>query len=240
MQTYNLHANKKQPKVEVRNLLAPVHEFQLCAVGGTGTGKTNALMSMLINHMSFDRYYIYSKHIDDPKDVYVDPLIPFLDKTEKQLQKKLKDPDFKMLWCGDSYDDIPSVKEYDRNYKNILVVDDFMTDVVKKPEKLIEIFVSGRHQNLSVIFLVQRYNEIPPDIRGNTNYFCLFEMRNKLENMLIARDLAMGVSYDEFLKMYQEAVEERFSFFVIDKKTDIPMLRYRKKWDGIFTGIKNQ
>lgn len=233
MQVYNLHAHKKKPNVEVRNMFAPVPPFQLCAVGGTGRGKTNAMLSMLISAISFDRYYIYSKHLDDPNDVY-DILFNYLNKTEQALKKKLKDPDYQMVWWGNTYDEIPSVDEYDGNYKSVLLVDDFMNEMDKNSKKLKDIFISGKHKNVSVIFLVQRYNEIPPTIRSNTNYYCLFEMNDRLEDMLIAREQSLGISYEEFLRIYHEAVKERYSFFVIDKKTDYPMLKYRKKWDGVF------
>lgn len=233
MEIYNI-SKKKQP-APCRNELAPKNPFRLLCCGPTGSGKTVAIGSMIINDLYYDRVYIYAKHINDEDDIYGD-LIKFLLKAEKKMQKKLKDPNFKMIWIGNKYDEIPSVDMFDPNYYNLLIVDDFMN--VKKQQKINDIFTDGRHSKVSIIYLTQRYTSVSPVIRSNCNYFMFFEFPNKTEMMLIAKEQATDLSYDELQQLFMDALHEPYSFLVIDRKTQDKSCRYRKKWSELFFGFE--
>lgn len=236
MEIVNLHKRKKA-KGDVRNVFAPVHPFRMLVTGPSGCGKTNMCCSMIMNNLTFDRVYIYSKHIDDEEDVYGE-LKTFFDKIERRARKKLKDPEFQMAWYGNEYIDIPDVNVFDPKYQNLILIDDFMNE--RHQDKIYELFTSGRHKNLSVIYLAQRYNKVNPVIRANCNYFCFFEMANRLESQLIAREQASDLDYDMFIELFRKSTTEKYSFFVIDRKTEHFCLRYRKKWDNLLINCDGQ
>ena len=48
--------------------LLPKHPFRILMVGGSGQGKSNLLINMVYKPMvAFDRLYVYSSMIDQPK-----------------------------------------------------------------------------------------------------------------------------------------------------------------------------
>lgn len=230
MEIYNLHSKKKHD-TEIRNVYAPQGEsWRMLLCGPSGCGKTNLCASMIINNLVYDRVYLYSKHLDDEDDVYVD-IIKFLEKVQNKIRKKMKDPEFQMYWFGNKFEDIPEVTEFDPNYKNLILIDDFMNE--KHQEKVHDLFTSGRHKKLSIMYLSQRYLNTDPIIRANCNYFVLFKVPTNTELRLLSMEQATDMDYNDFKNIFSEAVADPYSFLVIDRKTPEPCLRYRKKFDGL-------
>ena len=54
---------------------------------------------------------------------------------------------------------------------NLVVYDDVMFDKQTNPAR---IFSRGRHKNADVIYVAQRYTQIPKVIRDNCNLLCVF------------------------------------------------------------------
>ena len=44
-----------------------------------------------------------------------------------------------------------------------------------------ELFIRGRKQNISLVFITQSYLKIPKDVRLNTTHFFIMEIPNKRE-----------------------------------------------------------
>ncbi|KAL3890573.1 hypothetical protein ACJMK2_002855, partial [Sinanodonta woodiana] len=63
----------------------------------------------------------------------------------------------------------PSVD--DQRVNNLVVYDDVMLDNQKNPAR---IFSRGRHKNIDVIYVTQRYTQIPKVIRDNCNILAVF------------------------------------------------------------------
>lgn len=229
MEIYNLHKAKKSKEI-IKNVYAPKNPFRMLVCGPSGSGKTNMVASIILNNLVYDRIYLYSKHIDDENDVYED-MFKVFSKIEKRIRRKTKDPEYQMAWYGNSIDDIPEVTEMDENFKNLILIDDFMNE--KNQEKIHEYFTSGRHKNCSVIYLTQRYHNVHKVIRSNCNYFCFFEMSSRGDVQLIAKEHATDLDYDDFVEIFKEATNEKYSFLVIDRKTDEKCLKYRKRWDNL-------
>ena len=49
-----------------------------------------------------------------------------------------------------------------------------------------ELFIRGRKQNISLVFITQSYLKIPKDVRLNTTHFFIMEIPNKRELQQIA------------------------------------------------------
>ena len=67
--------------------------------------------------------------------------------------------------------DAPSIEDLDVSIKNMIVYDDVMLDKQKNPAL---IFSRGRHKHADVIYLTQRYTQIPKVVRDNCNMICVF------------------------------------------------------------------
>lgn len=234
MEIFNIHALKKQNKEHQSNPYAPHPRARVLMCGTSGAGKTNCLTSIVMHNLDFDEIYIYSKHLNDDNDVY-DILVKFVEKIEKKIRKKCKDDEFKMGYFSDDPDDILDVKELDPSKHKVVIFDDLMNDMNNDKElrnKIIEYFTSGRHANCQTYFLSQRYHNIPAVIRSNADMLVLFNSGSKMEQRLIANEVA-EMPYKDFMEAYDKCMAEPYSFMVIDKHTQKPEMKIRKRFDGL-------
>ena len=67
-------------------------------------------------------------------------------------------------------DDIPTLDEFGIKENILFIFDNFVTDAKSKENKNIEYFcTSGRHLNITSIYLTQSFTNTPIIIRHNTN-----------------------------------------------------------------------
>lgn len=227
---------KKKTNQYIKNYLAPIPSFQFLVSGGTGRGKTMAIINLILHHLKFDRLYIYSRHLYDKNDLYL-PLIQTIQKAEKRIKKKLKDEDYRMLWYSDQFQDIPSYEAYDDNYMNLVLIDDFMLE--PNQDKVIEYFTSGRHRNISTFYLTQSYFSVKRKIRLNCNYLAFFEFASAREVRMISSELCSDKTYDELYEIFKTALDRKFSFLLIDLKTDDPCMKYRRNFNELLLCDEN-
>ena len=64
----------------------PDHPYQILIVGGSGSGKTNALLNLIKNQPDIDKIYLYAKDSYETKYQYL------IDKREKEGLDHFKDP----------------------------------------------------------------------------------------------------------------------------------------------------
>ena len=76
----NKEHNEKWPFI-------PIHPYRILIIGGSGSGKTNALLN-LINEQNddIDKIYLYAKDLSEPKYEYL------IKKSENAETKHLNDP----------------------------------------------------------------------------------------------------------------------------------------------------
>ncbi len=233
MEVINMNSREKtKKKEEYMNFFSPRGNFRLLVCGPAGAGKSTMIASLPF-YIHFDRIYIYSKYLEDEEPYQ--RLIEFVEGVEAEIKKKTKDDNFKMIWTGSDYDDIPFLndEQISANYKNLVIIDDFMNESNKKDGKIAEWFTNSRHKNCSVCFNTQRYHSVNKVIRSSSNYFCFFEMMNSGEISLICREHNLDFDIKTFKKVFNTAINEKYSFLTIDKKTDNKFLKYRKKWDEL-------
>jgi hypothetical protein len=64
-----------------------------------------------------------------------------------------------------SKDDIVNVDDLDKEYQNLIMFDDFVTEADQ--HLIIDLFIRSRKKNCSLIYLTQSYFSTPKDIQLN-------------------------------------------------------------------------
>ena len=218
-----------EEKDKPKHFLLPVQPARILICGPSGCGKTNLLLNLIFKFLKFDRIYIYSKHIEQQK--YRD-LVTFFEDLQEQVLEETGD-DTPILFTGTCLEDIVDVGDLDSSMKNLIVIDDFVTE---KDQKVIsDLFVRGRHKNATVMYLSQSYFMVPRPIRLNCSQLTIFNVDNRKELSLLYNELGTDVDKERFFEMYNKAVENDYSFFYIDRSSKFKPAKYRRNFDELFS-----
>ena len=88
----NKERNEKWPYI-------PDHPYRILIIGGSGSGKTNALLNLINEQNDIDKIYLYARDLSEPKYDYL------IKKREDAGIKYLNDPNAFIL-CFNSMDDV--------------------------------------------------------------------------------------------------------------------------------------
>ncbi len=132
--------------------------------------------------------------------------------------------DFQVATFSSSKDDIVNVDDLDKEYQNLVIFDDFVTEADQK--LIIDLFIRSRKKNCSLIYLTQSYFSTPKDIRLQCNYFVFYNISNERELSEIQRDHCLDIDKETFRTYFNLATSQPYNFFLIDKKSR--ELRFRK------------
>ena len=207
----------------------PYHPYRILIVGGSGSGKTNALLNLINNQPDIDKIYIYAK---DPYEAKYQYLII---KCEKVGLDHFNDPKAFVEYSNDMQDVYKHIEDYNpgKKRKILIVFDDMIADMInnKKPNPVVtELFIRGRKLNTSIVFITQSYFKVPKDVRLNSTHFFIMKTPNKRELQQIALNHSSDVDFKDFMKIYKKCTAEPYSFLVND--TTLPSddpLRFRMK-----------
>jgi hypothetical protein len=177
----------------------------ILAIGGTGTGKTNSLMSFLaFKNDSFYKIILYTGSTGE------EPLYQYL---------KQKIPELEIYT---DINEVPDLKEFDDEYKDkekLIIFDDFINLNKKQMVKINEYLTAGRKFGFSVFLLSQNYVSIPKTIVRNINYFIIFKLNDNVSiNNIIRNHNVEDVDKDKFKDAYKYSTAEKLNFFMIDLK----------------------
>ena len=142
----------------------PDHPYRILIIGGSGSGKTNALLNLIKEQDDIDKIYLYAKNFSEPKY----PLL--MEKRENAGIKHLNDPKA-LIECSNAMDDVyEDIDDYKptRKRRNLIVFDDMITDIMsnKKIQAVMkELFIRCRKQNISLTFILQSYFSVSQDVR---------------------------------------------------------------------------
>jgi len=223
---------KSDMDIDQNDPLMPQHPFRFLVVGGSGSGKTNMVLNLIMTFLKYDRLYLYARDIEEIKYRF---LIKYFKNIQLLLRGKKKIEDNEQIFqYGSEYEDIISVDELDKKKQNLVIFDDFVT--VKKHEKIEEYFIRGRKKNCSIIYITQSYTDVPKKIRLQCDYFAIYSIKSG--NELINLRKEHGGSFpartvnvkDEFKKYFYEATKGKFDFAMIDGRTSDDSLRFRKNF----------
>lgn len=208
---------KRESKVDKnfkKHMILP--NSMICCIGGTGAGKTNALMEFLSRkNEAFYEIVIFTGSTSDE---------PLYNRICEIL------PDTKMFT---DINELPPVTDFEDNKEEekLIVIDDFINLKKTDMKKINEYLTSGRKFGFTVWLMAQNYREIPKTIIRNIQYFILFRLNDNatIENIIRNHNTEM-VPKERFKQMYLQATAVPRDFFLIDLKSTDPRLRFRNNF----------
>ena len=210
--------------------LLPRHPARILICGTSGAGKSNLLSVMILKQLVYDKIYVFSKHLEQKKYSY---LKNHIEGIEEMFKKKYNlNTNIIEAWESD-LTKLPTVEKLDKDYRNLIVIDDFAISSKKEMDRISDLFVRGRHRSTSIIFLTQLYFKCSRDIKLNTTHIILFQSYNKRELISLTTDLGSDLPKGKFKEMYNRILSKNFQFFLIDNTTNDIDRRYRSSWDGL-------
>ena len=134
----------------------PDNPYRILIIGGSGSGKTNVLLTLIENQPDIGKIYLYAKDSFEAKYQY---LINIL---EKVGLKRFNDPRAFIEYSNDMCDVYKNIDEYniDKERKTLIVFDDMIADIIKNKKLnsiVTELFIRGRKLNISLVFINQSW-----------------------------------------------------------------------------------
>ena len=197
------YANENKTVQELRShnlkwTYIPDHPYRILIIGGSGSGKTNALLNLIHTQPDIDKIYLYAKDPYEAKYQYL------INKRRKIGLNRFNYPKAFIKYSNDMQDVYKNIEEYntDKNRKILIVFDDMIADMInnKKLNSIItELFIRGRKLNISLVFITQSYFKVPKDVRLNYTHFFIMKIPNKRELQQIALNHSMDISSKDLI-----------------------------------------
>ena len=153
----NKKHNEKWPYI-------PDHLHRIIIIGGSGSGKTNALINLINEQNDIDEIYLYARDFSEPKYEFL------IKKREDAGIKHLNNPNA-FIECSNTMDDVyENINDFNpiRKRKKLIVFDDMIADIMtnKRFQAIIkELFIRCRKLNISLVFITSSYFSVPKDVR---------------------------------------------------------------------------
>ena len=127
MINFNDYTNENKIKHNPKWPDIPDHPYRILIVGGSGSGKTNALLNLINNQPDIDKIYLYAKNPYEAKYQYL------ITKQEKVELDHFKDPKAFMEYSNDMQDVYKNIEDYNprKKRKRLTVFDDMIADMIK-------------------------------------------------------------------------------------------------------------
>lgn len=255
--------NLKQPPV--KDKILPQHEFSLLIVAAKGSGKTNLICNLLLNHYKgyFHKILVCSPTIEnDPKWEVVKstegilcentklrellgqkhhvkgqviPQIVFASEGKLIHDRSSNSSRFDGKIPEDCFfsdmNEIPKrlavqtetlAKLKSLGYgmerkfliDRILVIEDDQAGLYTSTPNsvLTNLVLKHRHFGASLIKVTQAYKAMPKAVRTNCNAMVAFEIPNMGEKQVVYEEWPMGLSKNDWMKVFDYATREPFSF----------------------------
>ena len=104
----------------------PDHPYRILVIGGSGSGKTNALINLINEQNKIDKIYLYARDLSEPKYEY-------LIKKRKDVGIKHVNNPYAFIECSNTMDDVyENIHDYNpiRKRKKLIVFDDMIADIM--------------------------------------------------------------------------------------------------------------
>ena len=104
----------------------PDHPYRILIAGGSGSGKTNALLNLINNQSDIDKISLHAKDPYEAKYQYL------INKREKVGLHYFNDPKAFMEYSNDMLDVYKNIEDYntDKKTRVLIVFDDMIADMV--------------------------------------------------------------------------------------------------------------
>ena len=189
----------------------PDHPYRTLIIGGSGTGKTNALLNLINNQQDIDKIYLHAK------DPYEDKCQYLINKRESVGLKHFNDSKAYIEYSNDMHDVHKNIDNYSLTKENkiLIVFDDMIADMInnKKLNSIVtELFIRYRKLNISLVLISQSYFKVPKDVRNNSTHFFIMKVPNKRELMQIAINHSSDINTKDFIEIYRKCTDKPCSF----------------------------
>ena len=198
MINFDDYVNENKTKHNSKWPYIPDHPYRILITGGSGSGKTNALLNLINNHLDIDKISLYAK------DTYETKYQVLINKRESTGLKHFNDPKAFVEYSNDMEDVYKNINEYNIDKeRKILVFDDMIADMIDNEQLnsivTAELFIRGRTLNISVVFITQSYFKVPNDVRLNTANFFIIKIPNKRKLQQIALNHSSDICTKDFI-----------------------------------------
>ena len=215
MINFDEYTNEKKIEHNFKWLYIPDHPYRILIVGGSGSGKTNALLNLINNQPNIDKIYLYAK---DPYEARYQYLI---NKREKVGQNNFDDPKAFIEYSNDMQDVYKNIEDYNpgKKHKVLIVFDLMIADMInnKKLNSIVtELIIRGRKLNISNVFITQSYFKVPKNVRLNSAHFFIIKIPNKRELQQTALNHRSGIDFKDCMKIFKKYTAKPYSFLVND------------------------
>ena len=196
----------------------PSHFF--CS-GASGRGKSNCVLSMIVELDCFDRIII----VVPSNEILYDEFI----KRMKQVEKKRKTH---IISTFKNADEI-NLEDFDKDKRTAIVFDDLLTSGSKNLKKINDFLIRSRKFGISCFVLSQSWKSRDlATIRKNSSYFLIKEAKPQdLER--IGEELLGKKDVQKFINMYKECSGFLDCLFIDNVSLD-ERLRFRNYLDNLF------
>ena len=132
----------------------PDHPYRILIIGGSGSGKTNALLNLINNQPDIDKIYLYAKDPYEKKYQYL------INKRENVGLNHFNDPKAFIEYSNDMQDVYRTIEDYNpiKKRKVLIIFDDMIADMISNNKLnpiVTELFIRGRKLNISIAFITQ-------------------------------------------------------------------------------------
>ena len=104
----------------------PNHPYRILIIGGSGSGKTNALLNLINNQPDIDKIYLYTKDPYEAKCQYL------INTREKVGLDHFDDYKYFMEYPNDMHGVYKNIEDYNpgKKHKVLIVFDDMIADMI--------------------------------------------------------------------------------------------------------------
>ena len=202
--------------------LLPKQHIRALLIGPSGCGKNNMVLNIVLRWINWERLFVIGPTLAQP--IY--DILRDLSTTVAEAGEAEAEPPVEFLAMEDAPDpqDLPPA--------SCVVFDDCMLEINKSAARL---FSRGMHRGADVLYLTQKYTEVPKVLRDNVNMILLFDGVVGDAVQRIHKAWCSGdMSLDEF-RRFSAAADEPFSFTVISL-TERPFDgKYRQGFETFYT-----
>ena len=206
-------------------------------IGGRGSGQPTLALSALKHHFSepkpyFDNIFLVSKTYKNDmitKEILRELVEDLQDDPQGSLYETLTDDvATEIISKISAFNEGFDRKEHKRTPRNLVILDDQLSQLKRTmTSPANDLIVNGRHLQVTVWCLTQKYYSIPPLWRANAQLISMFATQNKREFKALEDDLNIERKLLERLYKFATESDEGRGFLHINLFKNPPIM-YRK------------
>ena len=213
MINFDNYTNENKSEHNLKWPYIPDHPYRILIIGGSGSGKTNALLNLLNNQPDIDKIYLYAKDPSETKYQYL------TNRREKVGLDHIDESKAFMEYLHDMQDVYKNIEDYnpDKKRKVLIIFDDMIADMINNKNLnpiVTELFSRCRKLNTYIAFIKQSYFKVPKDVRVNSTHFFMKKIPNESELQQIALNHSSDIDFKDFMKIYDKYTAKPYSFLV--------------------------